>query len=204
MASDLGFRKNSKTIVAIVLCFRYTIAMTKFADTLYDIAADNYGIITSSKAREAGITNNELVQYAKRGRLERVGQGVYRLAQRIPEKNDAYALAVALAGPDSFLYGEAVLGMLALCPVNPAYLHVATPRRTRKALPGYIRIVNVHDQRTTCYDGIPSQNVADAIRSCKSTMLPERLTMATEHAFLEGYIGEKERDQLLEELGDVA
>ena len=35
--------------------------MTKYED-IFDIAADNHGLITSAQAREAGITNNELVQ----------------------------------------------------------------------------------------------------------------------------------------------
>lgn len=32
--------------------------MTKYED-IFDIAADNHGLITSAQAREAGITNNE-------------------------------------------------------------------------------------------------------------------------------------------------
>ena len=96
--------------------------MTKYDGIIYEIAAGNFGLVTSAEAREAGVTNNELVQYARRGRIERVGQGVYRLARRVPEPNDAYALAIALVGPGAYLYGEAVLGMLGLCPTNPAYL----------------------------------------------------------------------------------
>lgn len=175
--------------------------MTKYNETIFEIAADNYGIITSSEARAAGITNKELVQYARRGRLERMGQGVYRLAQRVPEENDSYALAVALVGEGSFLYGEAVLGMLKLCPVNPSFIHVAVTRRIRKSLPGYLRVVDGRGHQATLYNGIPSQNVAGAIRSCKDTMLPERLLEAVRRAFAEGYLDEGERDRLLEELG---
>ena len=67
-------------------------------DDIYEQAADDFGLISSSRASELGVTNNELVQYARRGRLERVGHGLYRLARRTPEANDPYALAVALAG----------------------------------------------------------------------------------------------------------
>ena len=41
--------------------------MTKF-DDIYEIASVNFGLVTSAQAREAGVTNNELVQYARRGR----------------------------------------------------------------------------------------------------------------------------------------
>jgi hypothetical protein len=175
--------------------------MTKFDDIIYEIAVGNFGLVTSAEAREAGVTNNELVQYARRGRIERVGQGVYRLARRIPEPNDAYALAVALVGPDAYLYGEAVLGMLELCPVNPAYIHVATPKRVRRELPKYLRVVHTPGTRAgVVYDGIPCQRVADAIRSAAHVM-PVRLADAADRARDEGYLTRDEHDAILEELG---
>ena len=61
--------------------------MTKF-DDIYEVAADNHGLVTSSEARAIGVSNNELVQYARRGSLVRVGQGVYRLARHVPTEAD--------------------------------------------------------------------------------------------------------------------
>ncbi|MBR0405809.1 MAG: type IV toxin-antitoxin system AbiEi family antitoxin domain-containing protein [Eggerthellaceae bacterium] len=175
--------------------------MTKFDDIIYEIAADNFGLITSSQARAAGVTNNELVQYARRGRIERVGQGVYRLTRRIPEPNDPYALAVALVGPDAFLYGEAVLGMLELCPTNPAYLHVATPHRVRKSLPGYIRLVHTPGETAgAVYDGVPSQSVADAIRAARASVMRGRLEEAVERARQEGYLLADDAREIAREL----
>ncbi|NHM16148.1 hypothetical protein GMI69_05665 [Eggerthellaceae bacterium zg-887] len=179
--------------------------MTKYDDIIYEIASDNFGLITSAEAREAGVTNMELVQYARRGRLERIGQGLYRLAQRIPEANDSYAVAVALVGPEAYLYGEGVLGMLGLCPVNPAYVPVAATKRVRRQLPSYIRVVNPGEgDAVEVYDGIRSQSVADAIRSCMATILPDRLLGAAEAAFAEGYINEDERKALVADLEVIA
>ena len=178
--------------------------MTKF-DDIYEIAADNFGLITSTEAREAGVSNNELVQYAKRGRIERVGQGVYRLVQRVPEPNDAYALAVALVGPGAYLYGEAVLGLLGLCPTNPAYLHVATPNRVRRSLPDYIRVVRTPGVGAgAVYDGVPCQRAADAIRAARAHMLPERLADAAVRGREEGYITRAEGEALADELEVMA
>lgn len=101
--------------------------MAKFNDIIFEIVSDNFGLITSAEAREIGVSNMELVQYTKRGRLERIGQGPYRLVQRIPETNDAYAVAVALVNSEAYLFGEGVLGMLKLRPVNPASTPAATP-----------------------------------------------------------------------------
>ena len=63
--------------VSYVECFRYTIAMAKI-DDIYG-AADDYGLVTSADARALGASDAEVVQYAARGRLERVARGVYRV-----------------------------------------------------------------------------------------------------------------------------
>lgn len=179
--------------------------MTKYDEIIYEIASDNFGLITSAEAREAGVSNMELVQYARRGRLERLGQGLYRLAKRIPEENDSYAVAVALVGPDAYLHGEGVLGMLGLCPVNPGYIPVATPRRVRKSLPPYIRLVQGgRDAEVEVIDGVRAQSVADAISACKATVLPDRLTAAAEAAYAQGYINEGEKRMLLADLEALA
>lgn len=179
--------------------------MTKYDDIIYEIAADNFGLITSSEAREAGLKNMELVQYARRGKLTRIGQGLYQLTQRIPEANDSYAIATALVGSEAYLYGEGVLGLLDLCPVNPAYITVATTKRIRKKLPKHIRVINrKQNDSVKVYEGIRAQSVADAIRSCMTTVLPDRLMNATEKALMEGYINQDQRNELVSELEELA
>lgn len=174
--------------------------MTKF-DDIYELAADNYGLITSAQARAIGVTNNELVQYAKRGKVERVGQGLYRLVQYIPTPYDSYAEAVALVGPGAYLFGESVIAMHELAPTNPSYVHVATPNRVRRKLPPYIKIFHIaEDRKATLYEGIPSQTVANAIRSCRGKMMDERLRDATSTARAKGYLTRTEEQELLEEL----
>lgn len=55
------------------------------------------------------MSNNELVQYARRGSLVRVGQGVWCLARQVPTESDPRVLAVKLVGPGAYLFGEAVI-----------------------------------------------------------------------------------------------
>ena len=69
--------------------------MTHF-DDIYEIAADNYGLVTFAEAREAGATGGELGRWVAQGRLERRGRGTYRLVRRTPTPYDRYAEAVAL------------------------------------------------------------------------------------------------------------
>ena len=49
-------------------------------------------MITSSEARALGISNNELVQFARMGKLQRLGQGLYRVEWYSHPTSASYAL----------------------------------------------------------------------------------------------------------------
>jgi predicted transcriptional regulator of viral defense system len=164
-----------------------------YYEEIYERAADNYGIITSTDAREMGIPVVELGKLHSRGRLKRIGHGVYRIIQYIPTPLDSYANAVALVGRDAYLYGESVLAMHNLAPTNPSTIKIATPHTVRKTLPPYIVIVaRQTDEQPTRYEGIRSQSVAKAIRSCRTTMMPERLLDAVAEARRLGLVNKDE------------
>jgi predicted transcriptional regulator of viral defense system len=171
-------------------------------DDIYEIAADNYGLITFGEAQDAGVTSVELRRFVKNGRLERLGQGVYKLTHYIPTPYDQYAEAVALVGPGAYLHGESVLAMHNLALVNPLKTTVAIARRTRKKLPEWVLVVAAgkHDE-VTGYEGIPSQSVADALRFCKGLVIKERLADALRIAVHEGLVDETAGPSLQKELG---
>lgn len=169
-------------------------------ESIYEAAADNYGLITSVEAREMGISYKEMSALASRGMIERRGHGVYRLARWVPTPNDRYAEAVALVGPDSYLWGEAVLAMHGLALVNPRTLTVANPRRVRRKLPIWVKAVSGAEGAAMSYEGVPSQSILDAIRTCKGKVMPERLVEAARDARREGLITQDEMDDLLKEI----
>lgn len=174
--------------------------MTHYRD-IYEIAADNYGIVTSAQAKEAGISDKEMCAISKRGRIYRIGHGVYRLTDYIPTPYDPYADAVALCGQDAYLYGESVLAMLELVPTNPTRLFVASPHRVRKKLPSSIRLARIRQgDEPVIYEGIRSQSVSAAIRACKGVVMPGRLLQAADEARRKGILGRAEHAALLEEL----
>lgn len=177
--------------------------MTKY-EKIYEIAAGNHGLITSAQAREAGVSNNELIQYARRRRIAKVGHGLYRLEQWVPESGDAYAWAVMSVGPDALLYGESVIAMLGLAPTNPTRMFVATPRRTRRKLPDNIKVEWVKGIRSTAiYNGIPCQSAHNAILACKDKMLPDRLETAAQAAQEQGLVSKQQYRALKRELRSV-
>ena len=164
-------------------------------DAIYEYAADNYGLITSSAAKTLGIPNVELVKLAHRGRLYRLGHGVYRLAHYIPTVFDKYAEAVAMVGSGAMIYGESVLSMHSLALVNPVAIQVAVQGRVRKNLPDYIKVVYL---KKNCdkveYEGIPCQSVFEAIFVCKGTVMSERLADAIDDAARQGLITKAEAE----------
>jgi predicted transcriptional regulator of viral defense system len=169
-------------------------------DDIYEVAADNYGLITAAQARDLGVTRPELGRWVAGGRLERRGRGVYKLVRYVPTDLDPYAEAVALVGDGSFLTGEAVLAMHGLALVNPRRLPVGTPDRIRRSVPDWIAPKTVRGKSTTQYEGIPSQTVAEAILDCRGSVMPERLRGAAEAARERGLVTKAEYEQVKEGL----
>ncbi|WP_283170442.1 type IV toxin-antitoxin system AbiEi family antitoxin domain-containing protein [Curtanaerobium respiraculi] len=171
-------------------------------ETIYETAADNYGIVTAAQARGMGISYKEMNALASRGMIERRGHGVYKLTHWVPTPNDHYAEAVALVGPGAYLWGDAVLAMHGLAFVNPRSLTIASPRRVRRELPPWVRVVPGVDGEAVSYEGIPSQSIPDAIRACRGRVMPDRLEQAVCDARREGLITQEEAGELLNEAGD--
>lgn len=169
-------------------------------DDIYDIAIDNYGLVTASQAKEEGVTAVELNRWCKSGRLEKRGYGVYKLTRWVPTPNDGFAEALALVGEGSYLRGTAVLSMHELALVNPRTIKVATTKRVRRKLPSWIATVPAkNSDHIMYYEGIRSQRVADAIRECKQSVMSERLVDAIKQAKQKGLITAREYDELEKE-----
>lgn len=174
--------------------------MTHF-DEIYEIAADNYGLVTYTQAQEAGIVGAELNRYVADGRLDRRGHGVYKLTRHVPTGYDRFAEAVALAGEGAYLYGDAVLAMHGLALANPRAVTVALPRRTRKKVPDWVRIVAPKGgDAPVRYEGIPSQSVANALRACAGSVMRGRLLDAIGDARARGLITAAEQRRLRKEI----
>ena len=97
-----------------------------YYDDIFDIASENFGLITTAQARELGIAKDELSKLRARGKLTRVGHGVYRVKHHVPSPLDAYADAVALVGSGAYISGVSVLAMHDLASVNPNTIEVGT------------------------------------------------------------------------------
>lgn len=178
----------------------YTPDMSYYTD-IYEEAIDNYGVITSAEAESIGVPKIELVKLARRGRIDRIGYGVYRVKPYVPTRLDRYADAVALVGEGSYVFGESVLAMHELAFANPRAIVVATPKRVRRALPGWIEVHGMRDGDTvSSYEGIPCQALVEALVWCKRSVLEDRLLDATEEARRQGWLTQAECERVIEVL----
>ena len=178
----------------------YYFDMSLYED-IYEVAVDNYGLVTSAEVAELGGKTKDLARFMKDGRLSKVGRGVYRIAHYVPTRYDVYAASVAVVGSDAYLYGESVLALCELVPTNSYRMFVATPRRVRRNLPDSIIVIQRADQSDVgSIEGIPSPTVLAAIRSCKGVIMKDRLADATRRARELGYIRLAEEDDFLKEL----
>lgn len=174
--------------------------MTHF-DEIYEIAADNYGLISYSQAKNAGLVGAELNRYVESGRLQKRGHGLYKLVRYTPTDLDAYAEAVAQVGEGAYLCGESVLALHGLALVNPEKIKVATAKRVRKKIPDWIEIVNEAEPCDMVhYAGIPSQSVTCALLACKTSVMPDRLIQAVEDARAQGLVSKADYVMLARKL----
>ena len=85
--------------------------------------------------------------------------------------------------------GKSVLATHGLALADPRAIEVATPKRVRRRLPSWVEPVSApKGERTTSYEGIPSQCVADAIECCAGSAMPARLLEAAKRACGEGLV----------------
>lgn len=171
--------------------------------TIYDEAIGNYGLITVAQAKELGVTNETLVKLASRGRLERIGHGVYRIQHYVPnaEGLDPYACAVAKVGDGAYLWGPSVLAVHRLCPTNPSRIYVATPNRYRKkSSPALVVKDRVKSAEVSNYEGIRIQPVADAILSSQHIIMLDRLLDAVRIACERGLFDQRQKEAIVKEL----
>ena len=169
-------------------------------EKVYETAADRHGLITVEEAAELGIHRKQLLSWAAMGRLERCGRGVYRLNHHVPTPYDHFAEAVALVGRGAVIYGDGVLAMHNLALVNPPRIQVAVAKRVRRRLPEWIHLVKkTGDMREESFEGIACQPVADAIRTCRGTVMKERLLDAIDQAARQGLVGRQEYRELKRE-----
>lgn len=174
--------------------------MTNY-EKIYEEAIGLNGIISVSQAKSLGVPNIELVKLCKRGKLTRVGRGVYRLDKYFPQPTDQLAAAILRVGDDAYIIGESVLGYHRLCPTHEAVIYVGTTKRVRRTLPNEIKLCKRPEGDELCYmDGVKAQTIPAAIRTARGVVEPSRLREAVTTALERQLIDDDTAKRLLKEV----
>ena len=166
-------------------------------DEIWGVAEDNYGIITSARAKELGVSRQNMMALLRRGVLTRLAQGVYQVKHHVPGVNDVYAVGVAMVGSSAYLRGASVIAMLNLAPTNPGLLYVGSEDRVRRRLPDGFRVRDRTVCQTTEYDGfegIRCQPLVDALKTARDegAVEADRIADAAKKAKERGLLTDEE------------
>jgi len=175
-------------------------------EKVQDIAADQYGYVTTSQAREQGISDDALRKMAKRGTLKRVSWGLYRVPT-IPPSPYAEYMEASLwpAGVRGVISHQTALALYGFSDVSPAAMHITVPKefRIRREVPAHIVVhhAELGDEEVRLFEDIPTTTPRRTIKDCHRAHLgPALLRQALEDAEREGYLSPGEAAQLRKEV----
>ena len=167
-----------------------------------ELATDQHGYLTTAQAQQLGIGRDTIRKMAKRGALQRVSWGVYRLPT-FPASTFAEYMEASLwpAGVSGVISHESALAIRDLSDVNPPKVHITVPKafRVRRAIPRYLVIhhADLSDTDIASVEGVPTTTVRRAIEDCHRTHLgPALLRQAIEDGEREGYLRPDEAREL--------
>lgn len=179
---------------------------TRFTD-LTEIAAEQHGLVTTENGAEVGYVRGALDKMARRGQLERLATGLYRIPF-LPGGELASYMAAALwpRGAKAVLTHETALDLWDVCDINPSKIHLTVPRRHRpqREVPkGYvIHREDLDPADVTTVEGVPVITLEKAIRQCAEMHVGrDLLEQAVRHGREQGLLRRAQAAALTADLG---
>jgi predicted transcriptional regulator of viral defense system len=172
---------------------------------LAELAAENYGYLTTEEVEDAGIDPHRLLELARRGQIERRARALYRLPLIPPTPLDAYREATLWPrGTEGVISHASALDLYGIGDADPARIHLTLPRahRPRRQVPRQyvLHHEDLAPEEVRAYEGIPAVTPAKAIRQSRK-LGPELLRGAIEDGLREGLLRQAEGEDLRRELG---
>jgi predicted transcriptional regulator of viral defense system len=135
-------------------------------------AAEQHGLITPADALAVGGTRMGLVTLERRGIIERLAHGVYRISELAGDRLEQHQEAL-LRFPTAVLSHDTALDLHELCNINPARIHVTVPcrLRVRKKVPSWLVLHrrDLDERETAWHEGLaivtPARAILDGIET---------------------------------------
>lgn len=156
------------------------------AQRVYEIAVEQYGYFSAQQARAVGVDPRAVVMMARRGTVERVRRGVYRLI-RFPENAMGQYMEAILwpHGAQGVISHESALGLYEMSDVNPTAVHITLPSayRVRRSIPRFLLVhhADLQPSEIATLEGLPVTTPERTIRDCASTHLSSALLRQAIH-----------------------
>ena len=171
-------------------------------DRLREVALDQHGFVTSAQAADLGVSSSLLAMMVRRGRLDHVSRGVYRVGQVQAAASDVLMQAVLWTGfPEACLSHDSALDAWEISDINPNEIHVTVGarRRVERSIPdGYvIHREDLDSSQRTWWEAIPIVTPATAIRQClESGVQTYLIRQALDRSAKNGLVSAAEQRQL--------
>jgi len=164
-------------------------------ETVMDVAAEQYGYVTTLQARERGVTANALRMMATRGALERVARGVYRIPTFPPSQYAEYMEASLwpAGGVRGVISHSSALALRGLSDISPSRVDLTVPQsfRVRREVPSHLVVhhQDLPDDAFTMFEAIPVTTMKRTIEDCHQIHIgPALLRQALTDAEREGFL----------------
>ena len=150
-------------------------------EDLFSLAEPQHGYFTSAQAKRAGIIQNTLTHMARRGAIQRVSRGVYRLV-RYPVSPLSQYMEAALwpqAGTRGVISHQSALAFHGMSDVSPAKVHITIPPgyRVRREAPSYLALhtASLSERDVQILNGVPVTTPVRTVLDCQSVHIGSAL-----------------------------
>ena len=155
------------------------------------------GYFNAGQARAHRVSRQLLDHHVRRGRLERIRRGLYRI-QGFPrdEHDDIREAWMAVSVPGALLSHESALALLDLSDTIPDTVHLLLPRRHRGLRPPSGVAVHTRPDSeeiaAVWRDGLPLTAPARTLVDVSDRVQPEQFSMAVKQALRRGLLTTKQ------------
>lgn len=173
---------------------------------IFDVGADQYGYLTVEQASEAGVRARTLHAMTRRGTLQHVSNGLYRISAISPSPRSEFMEASLWPRKvRGVISHESALVLHGLSDVNPARIHLTVPRRhriLRRVPPLYVvHRADLAPAEVEHVDGIAVTSPVRTIRDCHAAHLGRALLrQAVEDGLRLGLLRSADAERLSAEL----
>jgi predicted transcriptional regulator of viral defense system len=179
--------------------------MSRTMDQLYEVAEPQAGYFTTAQATEAGVSNRALYQRVRRGDIDHVRYGLYRL-RRFPAHPFEDVIAACLwAGGDSAASHETALAVHGISDAMPSAIHITVPRPFRGRQDGVvIHHADLPDTDRTRVHAVPVTTIARTLQDVAATSDPALVEQAVAQAITRGTLSRRQLRRLVRDTPSLA